>query len=142
MKKNKNMIKKLLQTTTLLFSLVFILGSCTSREKEIALNTKGFLDAYFKIDYLAASAFCTKKTGEELVNSLKRLDNLNPEVRTMLEKQTKDVITKIISVESKRGNDTAKVLYKVILPNFPNGIENTIILVKVDKKWCIEGLGN
>lgn len=126
----------------LLFSLVLILNACTSRENEIALNTKGFLDAYFKIDYIVASAFCTKKTGDELVNSLKRLDNLNPAVRTMLEKQSKEVVTEIISVESKRGKDTAKVLYKVILPNFPQGIKHTITLVKVNKKWCIEGLGN
>lgn len=136
------MTKKFLNTGVLLLSLVLILGSCTSREKEITLNTKGFLDAYFRIDYKAAGTYCTKKMGEELTSSLKILDDLEPTVRAMLEKQSKEVKTVITSVQSKRGKDTAKVLYKVILPSFPKGIENTLTLVMVDKRWYIDELGN
>ncbi|MFA6335286.1 MAG: hypothetical protein WCX48_06990 [Bacteroidales bacterium] len=135
------MINKYLQTGALLLSLVLVLSACTSRKEEISLNTKGFLDAYFKVDYKAASSFCTKELGEELVNSLKSLDNLEPAVRVMLEKQSKEAKTEIISVNSERGKDTATVLYKVILPNFPQGIENTLSLVKMDKKWWVVALG-
>jgi len=136
------MTKKYLQIGVLLLSLVLILGSCTSKESEITQNTKGFLDAYFRVDYKGAATYCTNELGKELVNSLKRLDTLEPSVREMLEKQSKEVKTEIISIDTKSSKDIAKVLYKVILPNFPQGIENTITLIKVDKKWHIEELGN
>jgi hypothetical protein len=136
------MTKWHLNIGVLLLFFGLILGSCTSKEKEITQNTKGFLDAYFSVDYKGAATYCTKELGEELVNSLKRLDSLEPSVREMLEKQSKEVKTEIISINTKGDKDIAKVLYKVILPNFPQGIENTITLKKVDKKWCIEELGN
>lgn len=126
----------------LLLSGVLVLSACTSKEDQISLNTKKFLNAYFSVDYKAASTFCTKELGEELINSLKSLDSMEPAVRAMLEKQSKEIKTEIISIDSKSSRDTAKVLYKVILPNFPQGIENTLSLVKVDKRWCIIELGN
>ncbi|MEN6618443.1 MAG: hypothetical protein ABFC28_02945 [Rikenellaceae bacterium] len=130
------------RTVALLLTLTFALVSCTSREKAVTLKTKEFLDAYFSIDYMAASQYCTKELGEELVNSLKSLDSLEPTVRDMLVKSSKEVKTEIISVGLGKGKDTARVLYKVILPNFPDGIENTISLVKAGKSWCVMELGS
>lgn len=136
------MIKKYLKTWVLLISAVLMIASCTNREKEIAAHTKAFLDAYFNIDYKAASGFCTKELGSELIGSLKSLDSLEPSVRAMLEKQSKEAKTEIISIKADNNKDTAKVLYKVILPSFPKGIENTLSLVKMDKKWWVVALGD
>ncbi len=136
------MIKKYLKTWALLISAVFVIASCTNREKEIASHTKAFLNAYFNIDYKTASGFCTKELGRELIGSLKSLDSLEPSVRTMLEKQSKEAKTEIISISTDKRKDSATVLYKVILPSFPKGIENTLSLVKMDKKWWVVALGD
>jgi len=136
------MIKKNLRIGALMLSLALILASCTSRESAVTQKTNEFLNAYFAIDYMAASKLCTKELGEELVNSLKSLDSLEPKVREMLEKNSKEVKTEIVSVDPGKGKDTAKVVYKVILPNFPQGIENTISLIKIDKNWCVSELGS
>lgn len=125
----------------LLLTVAIIFNGCSNKESKISVITEGFLDAYFSIDYLAASSFCTKELGEELIETLKGLDTLEPSVRSVLEKQSKEVKTEIISIDTKSSSDTVTVLYKVILPNFPQGIENTLSVVKKDKRWCIAGLG-
>lgn len=136
------MNNKFLQAGSILLSLVLVMSACTSREDEISSNTKGFLEAYFNIDYRTACSFCTQELGAELVASFRSLDSLEPAVRTMLEKQSREVKTEIISVSKERGKDSATVHYKVILPNAEQAVENTLSLVKKDKKWCIAELGN
>lgn len=135
------MIKKHIKTGALLLSLILVLASCTSRKEAVTIKTQEFLDAYFRMDYLAASKLCTKELGEELITSLNSLDSLEPSVKAMLEKQAAGVKTEIVSTELKKGTDSAKVVYKVILPNFTEGIENKLSLIKIEKSWFVSGLG-
>jgi len=133
-------IKKILLVMTLL--PVMAITGCNSSEKAIRLTTNSFLEAYFKVDYLKAGTFCTEELAEKLANSLKNFDSIEPSVKEMLQKHSSEVKTEIVSVDRSRCRDSAAVLYKVILPNFQDGIKNTLLFARVNKEWKIISLGN
>jgi hypothetical protein len=120
---------------------VFFVASCNRVEKTAELKAKEFLDAFFKIDYNTAALLCTEELAQELTASLKSIESLDVGVREMVIKQTSEVKTQIKSVDTDSKKDTVIVTYRVILPSFPNGIENTLSLSKIDKEWKVVELG-
>ncbi|HCT94934.1 MAG: hypothetical protein A2X19_10360 [Bacteroidetes bacterium GWE2_39_28] len=126
---------------SLVILTVFFIASCNKVEKTAELKAKEFLDAFFKIDYNAAALLCTEELAQELTASLKSIESLEAGVRDMVIKQTSEVKTQIKSVDTDSKKDTVIVSYIVILPSFPNGIENTLSLSKVDKEWKVVELG-
>lgn len=119
----------------------FFAASCNKVEKTAELKAKEFLDAFFKIDYNKAALLCTEELAHELTASLKSIESLDDGVREMVIKQTSEVKTQIKSVDTDSKKDTVIVTYLVVLPSFPNGIENTLSLSKVDKEWKVVELG-
>ncbi len=118
-----------------------LLQGCKTFEKDIRKVTNNFLESYFKVDYVTSGSFCSENLAQELSESLKSLDSLEPTVKEMLVKQSKGVKTEIISVDRMESRDSAEVLYKIVLPDFPSGIENRLIFARTDKTWKIVSLG-
>lgn len=121
--------------------VVFLVLSCNSADKKAEQIAIQFLDAYFKIDYNTAAGFCSTELAEELGSSLKSIESLEDGIRDMIIKQTSELKTQIVSVDSESRKDTVIVAYKVLLPDFPNGIENKLLLSKIEKEWKIVELG-
>jgi len=133
-------IRKLF-TIALLAGGVLLFSSCSNNEKKAKESANSFLTLYFQTDYESAIALCTPELGNELRESMKSIVSLEDGVKEMIVKQTAKIKTEIIAVEQGLGKDSLVVNYKVVLPSFPNGIDNKMVLVKKDKKWLVSGFG-
>jgi hypothetical protein len=136
-------MKKTIKTAllTIFVLTLFATTSCDRAEKTAELKATEFLDAYFRFDYEKAALLCTQELAEELSASLKSIESLEEGIRNMVIKQASEVKTTIKSVDAESKKDTVIVTYSVVLPSFPNGIDNTLSLSKVDKEWKIVELG-
>jgi hypothetical protein len=120
---------------------VLLLISCNSADKQQRAVAESFLGFYFATEYDSAATLCTPELGEELLNSLKSINSLEDGVKEMIAKQTSGIKTQIVSLEKSSSKDSVLLKYKVILPNFPNGIDNRMVLVKEGKSWLVAGFG-
>ena len=136
-------MKKTIKTAflSIIVLTLFATVSCNKAEKTAELKAAEFLDAYFRFDYEKAALLCTKELADELSASLKSIESLEEGIRNMVIKQASEVKTSIKSVDTESKKDTVIVTYSVVLPSFPNGIDNTLSLSKVDKEWKIVELG-
>lgn len=132
-------IKKLL-TICLLASGVLLLSSCSHNEKQAQMNASTFLNLYFQTNYEAAAALCTPELGKELLELMKSIESLESSVKEKIIEQTAKIKTEIVTIK-ELGKDSLLVNYKVIMPSFPNGIDNKMILVKSEKDWLVAGFG-
>ncbi|MDP3451429.1 MAG: hypothetical protein Q8R90_00615 [Bacteroidales bacterium] len=123
--------------TLFLLGLSLIIFSCNGSDKGARERAKMFLDSYFSIDYEAAAGYCTPELGQDLKEALKNIESLEKGVKEMIIKQTSEIKTEITEVKLFAGNDSLTVYYKVYLSGFPNGIDNTLIMVKEDKEWKV-----
>jgi len=134
-------------TTRKLFTIALLAGgvllfcSCSNNEKKARSSANAFLTLYFQTDYESAAALCIPELGNELRESMKTITSLEDGVKEMIVKQTAQIKTEIIEVEQGLGKDSLVVNYKVILPSFPNGIDNKMVLVKKGKMWLVAGFG-
>ncbi len=125
-----------------LFVLVVSMSlSCSNKEKEAEEIAVTFLDSYFKTDYETAAELCTPELADEIITSFKSLEAMEKGVRDMILKQTSMIKTEITDVVPSSGKDSMIVSYKVILPEFPKGMQNRLILVKSDNSWKVSGFG-
>lgn len=120
---------------------VFFFSSCSSNERRAKESANSFLTLYFQTDYDSAATLCTPELGRELSESMKSITSLEKGVKEMIVKQTSNIKTEITSVEPAQTKDSLIVNYKVILPNFPNGIDNKMVLVKREKEWLVASFG-
>lgn len=128
--------------TIILFAgTVLFFASCTNNKKIAQGNANTFLSLYFQTDYEKAATMCTQDLGDELRSSMKSIESLEAGVKEMIFKQTSLIKTEIISVEQGLSEDSLVVNYKVILPSFPNGIDNKMVLVRSNKEWLVAGFG-
>ncbi|MFA6770422.1 MAG: hypothetical protein WCR71_04545 [Bacteroidales bacterium] len=132
-------IKKLF-TIVLFVGGIMLFSSCSNNKKKARVNANSFLTLYFQTDYESAAALCTPELGDELRESMKSIESVEAGVKEMIIKQTSQIKTEIITLE-ELSRDSLVVNYKVILPSFPNGIENKMVLVKREKKWLVSGFG-
>lgn len=115
---------------------------CRDHEQDVTIKTTEFLKAYFNADYDSAGQFCTDSLRMELAGMLESFDSLDPSIKEMVKKQAQAVTTEVISVVKSEQKDTILVKYKVVLPSFPSGVDNTLSFVKQDKEWKVAELGN
>ena len=132
-------IKKLL-TICLLTSGALLLSSCSNNENQARVNADAFLTLYFQTNYESAAALCTAELGKELLESMKSIESLEPGIKEKIIEQTSKIKTEIVTIE-ELSKDSLMVNYKVILPSFPNGIDNKMVLVKKDNGWLVAGFG-
>ena len=126
----------------ILMAIAFLfLASCTGREKEISQKTLSFLDAYFKTDFSLAGTFCTNAMALELKDKFKSIDSLDPVIKEMLKNHSRLIQTQILAVERFKRGDSAKVSYRVIMPEGKQYFDKSISLVMEDKEWRISKLG-
>ena len=121
--------------------LTGMLSSCTGKEQKVEEITKGFLEAYFDVNYEKAATYCTEELAESLMQTFKSLESLDSQVREMVIANSSKAKTEIIEIDTKSKQDTVIVSYKIFLDNFPGGIDNKLSLVKIGKEWKITGLG-
>lgn len=131
---------KRLFTAVLLVGGVLFFSSCSNNQKRAQANANSFLTLYFQTDYDSAATLCTPELANELRASLKSIESLEPGVKEMIVKQTAQIKMEMGTVE-ELGRDSLIVNYKVILPSFPNGIANKMVLVKREKEWLVAGFG-
>lgn len=122
------------------FASMALFISCTNKQDVVSGIAKQFLEAYFKTDYPNAATLCTKELAEQIEISFRQFDKLDTGVKEMFLKQAGGVSTDVVSVIFK-GGDSAVVKYKVVLPNFPNGVENSLTMIKDQEGWKIGLLG-
>lgn len=132
-------IKKLF-TIALLAGGALLFSSCSNNENLARTSADTFLTLYFQIDYEAAAALCTTELGSELRESLKSIESLEKGVKDKIIEQASKIKTEIITIE-ELGKDSLVINYKVILPSFPNGIDNKMVLVKSEKEWLVARFG-
>lgn len=132
-------MRKLL-TIILLVGIASLLSSCSKNENKAKASAETFLSLYFQTNYESASALCTQELGKELLESMKNIESLEPSIKEKIIEQTSKIKTEIVTIE-ELGRDSLMVNYKVILPSFPNGIDNKMVLVKRDKEWLVAGFG-
>ena len=128
----------------LIFALVMALvsaNSCGNKVDEIKLQAVEFLDAYFKVDYVRAAEYCTDELKNEIIKAFEQIESLEPEIKESVIQNTSQTKAEIVSIDIESKKDTALVNYKVILPNFPNGIDNRLSLIKEGKTWKICNFG-
>lgn len=123
--------------TLFLFSLSLFIFSCNARDNGAKERAKLFLDSYFALDYESAAGYCTPELGEDLREALKNIESLEKGVKEMILKQTSEIRTEITEVKLSGSKDSLTVYYKVFLSGFPNGIDNTLVMVKGEKEWII-----
>ena len=116
-------------------------SSCGNKSDEARIQAVEFLDAYFKVDYLRAAEYCTEELKAEIIKTIEQIESLEPSVREMVIQNTSQTRTEIVSVDTESRKDTVIVHYKVILPSFPNGIDNSLSLVAVGKEWKVCDFG-
>lgn len=132
-------MRKLL-TIILLVGIASLLSSCSKNENKAKASAETFLSLYFQTNYESASALCTQELGKELLESMKNIESLESSIKEKIIEQTSKIKTEIVTIE-ELGRDSLMVNYKVILPSFPNGIDNKMVLVKRDKEWLVAGFG-
>ncbi|PKP37831.1 MAG: hypothetical protein CVT97_04130 [Bacteroidetes bacterium HGW-Bacteroidetes-14] len=136
------MSRKILITGLALLMTAAVFTGCKNHEKDVTLKTTEFLKAYFNADYDSAGQFCTDSLKMELARMLESYDSLDPSIKEMVKKQAQNVTTEVISVVKSEQKDTILVKYKVVLPSFPSGVDNTLSFVKQNKEWKVAELGN
>ena len=132
---------KKLATLALTFVMVLMVTSCGNKTAVIEKTVTDFLDAYFKVEYARAAEYCTDDLKADIIRSMENMESLEAGVKEMIVQSTSQAKVEIISVDTESGKDAAIVRYKVILPHFPNGMEYTTSLVKINKGWKINSLG-
>lgn len=132
-------MRKLL-TIILLVGIASLLSSCSKNENKAKASAETFLSLYFQTNYESASALCTQELGKELLESMKNIESLESSIKEKIIEQTSKIKTEIVTIE-ELGRDSLMVNYKVILPSFPNGIDNKMVLVKREKEWLVAGFG-
>jgi len=134
-------MKKRIFLGLLLSVILTVISSCAYKAKEVEKQAVEFLDAYFKVEYARAAEYCTDELKADIIKTMESIESLEPGIKEMIIQNTSQSKVEITSVDTQSKKDTAIVAYKVILPNFPNGIENRLTLVKRDKSWKICDLG-
>ena len=124
-----------------MFMTVVAVNSCGNKGEDVRITATDFLNAYFKVEYVRAAELCTDELKADIVRTMESLESLEPEIKEMVIRNTAQTTTEIISIDTESKKDNATVIYKIVLPNFPEGIENTLSLVKVGKVWKISDFG-
>jgi len=124
----------------MLMTLVLV-SSCGNKTDEAKMQAVEFLDAYFKVDYARAAEYCTDELKVEIIKAFQQIESLESGVKESVIQNTSQAKAEITSVDTESKRDTVLVNYKVILPSFPNGIDNRLSLVKEGKVWKICDLG-
>ena len=132
-------IKNLFKIVLLAGGVLF-LSSCSNNDKKARESANSFLTLYFQTNYESAAALCTPELGNELRESMKSIESLEPSVKEMIVKQTALIKMELGTIEEV-GKDSLLVNYKVILPSLPNGVDNKMVLVKREKEWLVAGFG-
>lgn len=136
------MKERIVKLATVVLSALLIISACSNVEEDLTIKTQEFLKAYFNAEYQKAGSFCTDSLGVELAKSMESFNSLEPSIKEMVLKQVQDVKTEIVSVDRKSSKDTVFVKYRVVLPSFPNGVDNNLSFVKIDKEWKVASLGS
>lgn len=136
------MTGRISRLAAVVLSALLFTSACTNVEEELTLKTQEFLKAYFNAEYQKAGSFCTDSLGVELAKSMEGFNSLEPSIKEMVLKQVQDVKTEVISIDKKSSDDTVFVKYRVVLPSFPNGVDNNLLFVKIDKEWKVASLGS
>ena len=127
----------------LVFALMTLVlaNSCGNKTDEAKLQAVEFLDAYFKVEYMRAAEYCTDELKGEIIKAFEQIESLEPGIKESVIQNTSRTKTEIVYVDTESKKDTVIVNYKVILPNFPDGIDNRLSLIKENKIWKICDLG-
>jgi hypothetical protein len=136
------MTRTVFRPAIIALSALLLILSCANVEEDLTLKTQDFLKAYFSADYQKAGSFCTDSLGMELAKSAESFNSLEPSIKEMVLKQVEAVKTEVISIEKSASKDTLYVKYRVLLPSFPNGLDNNLSFVKVNKEWKVASLGS
>jgi len=136
------MTGRVLRLSLIALTSLLLTSSCANVEEDLTLKTQDFLNAYFNAEYQKAGSFCTDSLGLELAKSSDSFNSLEPTIKEMVLKQVQAVKTEVISVEKNSSKDTVLVKYRVVLPSFPNGVDNNLSFVKVNKEWKVASLGS
>ena len=123
-----------------LMTLVLV-NSCGNKGDEAKIRAAEFLDAYFKVDYARAAEYCTDELKGEMIKAFEQIESLEPGVKENVIQNTSQVKVEITLVDTESKRDTVIVNYKVILQNFPSGIDNKLSLIKEEKVWKICDFG-
>ena len=127
-----------------LFVIVAVLmasSGCGKQEKEAQIVAASFLESYFKTDYETASALSTPELADEIITSFKSMESMEKGVREMILRQTSQMKTEITGIEQTGSKDSMIVSYKVMLPEFPKGLQNKLIMVRIEGNWKVGGFG-
>jgi hypothetical protein len=141
---NKNIIwHNMKRVGYLVFALMtlILVGSCGNKADEAKLRAVEFLDAYFKVEYIRAAEYCTDELKSEILEAFEQIESLEPGIKESVIHNTSQTKTEIVSVDTESKKDTVVVNYRVILPSFPNGIDNRLSLIKENKIWKICDFG-
>lgn len=104
-----------------------------------------FLKAYLATEYKKAVSYCTPQLSGYLMESVKELDELDPEIKAKIIESTADLTTKINSVEKNDEGDSVKINYSIIKSNPTDStikieIKNRLYMVKEKKVWKVASL--
>ena len=124
-----------------MFMMVVAVNSCGNKGDEVRITVTDFLDAYFKVEYVRAAELCTDELKADIIKTMESLESLEPDIKEMTIRNTAQVTTEIISIDTESKKDNATVIYKIVLPDFPEGIERMLFLVREGKVWKISDFG-
>ena len=125
----------------LMLMATILVSSCGNKADEAKIQAVEFLDAYFKVDYIRAAEYCTDKLKGDIIKAFEQIESLEPGVKESVIRNTSQTKAEITSVDTESKRDTVVVNYKVILPSFPNGIDNRLSLIKEGKVWKVCDFG-
>ena len=126
-------------------ALVLALGGCTQAtgaSGKAAKTASGFLDAFFKMDYAGAAAFCDSKISALLTDTIPAAEYPSEQIREKALEASRGTSFKIVSASELHGSDSVLVCYEIHPFGAEKGqaLRRTMTLVKAGRTFKIVAL--
>lgn len=126
---------------TIMCAALFLAG-CARSADQASRTASDFLEAFFKMDYAGAAAFCSSDISALLMDTIPADAYPSEEIRDKVHEASRGTGFKIVSSSELPGSDSVRVSYEIQPYGAARGtvIARTMTLVKTGRDFKIVSL--